>query len=772
MKNKEEFLRNMLSIFKIEAEEAIRTMTSNFIELEKNPPESRKAELVEATFRSAHSLKGASRAVNLTEIESVCQALESVFSKLKDKSLEPVPKIFDLFYLSVDLLNDILGSSYENISEEIKQRVAEITSNLFKVEAGKIEEIEISKPVVKPDIQKSETKLTVDDNTVKYVNPKPSIPESKNPSSEMIRVSIDKLDSLLFQVEEMLSLKLASFQHTVDIGNILKKLNAWNKESTEIFHSVMNINQKLAIKQKDGILSKEEKDLGKVIHFFDWANSLVNNIETELIELRKVSMQETYDTGSKIETLLEDVKNIISIPFSTILDVFPKVVRDLSKDVGKEAVLIIKGDNIEIDRRILEEIRSPLTHLLRNCIDHGIETPDVRKLKNKPEKGIININIDRLENNKVEITISDDGAGIDMEKLKYQYAKQENISAIDSDEINEFSVLNYIFKSGVSTNELVTDISGRGLGLAIVKEKIEEIGGFITVQTKKDEETQFKMQIPLSLVTFRGVQIRANNYEYIVPTAAIERALRVNKSDVKTIKNKATIPFEGKIIPLIHLTEILELPYIENDIEHILVMVLGNTEQHIGFAVDDILNEEEVLVKSFNKHLGRIRNISGASVLGSGKVIPILNVSDIIKTAMKASATKLSSLSVEKKKEKKAILVVEDSITSRMLLKNILESAGFSVAIAIDGIEGFTKLKEANYDLVVSDIDMPRMNGFDLTARIRADNSLAEKPVILVTSLSKREDRERGMEVGANAYIIKSDFDQTNLLDEIDRLIA
>jgi two-component system chemotaxis sensor kinase CheA len=767
MNEKEEFRKRILRTFKIEAEECIQNMTSNLIELEKDPLEFRKMELIEATFRESHSLKGASRAVNISGIETVCQSIENIFSVLKNETLELLPNVFDGLHLAINILSEILITPTDEINNDLSEKISEIIINLENIELSNIVDIEI------PKIKKTTIKDSSKNDEIKELKVDKKVIHSKTKiiSDETIRVNIRKLDDLLFQVEEMLSLKLTTIQHGEDLRSTLQNMSIWKKESSNIFSVVRDILRKFELKQKNEKLTKGEENVKKLIHFSEWATSFFKIIENELLELKKKSVQDSYETGLKIETLLDDIKKIISIPFSSILDVFPKAVRDLSKDKGKKIELVVRGDEIEIDRRILEEIRIPLMHLIRNCIDHGIEEPDIRKQKTKSEIGTIKISIDRLENNNVELCISDDGKGIDLENLKKKYINQKNIVAKDTAEITTNNLLSFIFKSGVSTSNIITDLSGRGLGLAIVQEKIEQFGGSVSVITEKDKGTKFKIQIPLSVITYRGVQVRAGDMKFVIPTSKIERAIRVKKSEIETVENKATILFNRDVIPLVNLSDILELPSKENDDNFVLAIILGSLGNYVGFVVDEIIDEEEVLVKSFNKHLKRIRNIAGATVLGSGKVIPILNVSDLLKSAVKETSFVIQQSGVEKENGKKSVLVVEDSITSRMLLKNILETAGYLVETAIDGVEGFTKLKEEDFDLVLSDVDMPRMNGFDLTSKIRSDEILLEKPIVLVTSLSKREDRERGMEVGANAYIVKSSFDQSNLLEVIDRLV-
>jgi len=789
MDKKEEFLKRLLVTFRIEAEENLTNMSANLIKLEKKPSDSRSAELIEIIFRQAHSLKGASRAVNLSEIESVCQSFESVMSALKNKIIQLNPKIFDVLQQTVDIINDLLISSEEGINLELKNRISDVLKNLSMVEAGKSEEIKIKKSEPKTttlaepvsekekkdavsDIKKEETLISSINKKSTVTSEKKTVLSTKKLSDETIRVSIKKLDKLLFQAEEMLLLKLTSTQQIENLRLALNKLTIWKKESVEVFSSVRNIKQIFEKKEKEGTLPKEEQDIIKIIQFYEWSVSHIKMLEDELIELRNFSDQQAYSSSAKIEALLDDVKEIITVPFSMLLDVFPKAVRDISKDIGKEVDFVVIGEDTEIDRRILEDIRQPLMHILRNCIDYGIEKPDVRIKKNKPPKGTITFNVKRLENNKILVQISDDGAGINIEKLRNLYIKNEKVSTEEAAKIQEKELLYYIFKSGVSTSDMVTDISGRGLGLAIVQENIEQLGGAIIVESEKDKGTSLNLELPLSLVTFRGVIIKVSDREFVVPTAKIQRVLRLNRKEVKTVENKATMTLDGHVIPFVSLSSILELPIKENDSEYVQTLIFGSKNKKISFAIDEIVNEQEVLVKNFNKHLARVRNISGATVLGSGKVVPILNISDLLKSALKPMAIAIKQKTTEETEEvKKSVLVVEDSITSRMLLKNILETAGYVVTTAIDGIDGFTKLKESNFNAVVSDIEMPRMNGFDLTAKIRSDKVLSEMPVLLVTSLSKREDRERGIDVGANAYIIKSSFDQSNLLEILERLI-
>jgi two-component system chemotaxis sensor kinase CheA len=328
----------------------------------------------------------------------------------------------------------------------------------------------------------------------------------------------------------------------------------------------------------------------------------------------------------------------------------------------------------------------------------------------------------------------------------------------------------------VSTSPIITDISGRGLGLAIVREKVEQLGGTIAFDTKTGTGTSIRIHLPLTIATLRGVLVRIEEHYFVIPTPSVEQVARADRGDIRTVENRETVTLNGQAVSLVRLSDVLELPSQNTDFDastKIPVVVLGAGTARIAFCVDEVVGEQEVLVKSLGPQLVHVRNVAGASVLGDGRVVPVLNVPDLLKSAVRQSAVSRGSIAPQKQDvaEKRSILVVEDSVTSRSLLKNILESAGYHVITAVDGIDAYTTLKTATFDLVVSDVEMPRMDGFDLTSKVRADKQLADLPVVLVTALGSREHQERGIDVGANAYIVKGSFDQSNLLEVVKQLI-
>jgi two-component system chemotaxis sensor kinase CheA len=513
-----------------------------------------------------------------------------------------------------------------------------------------------------------------------------------------------------------------------------------------------------------------------VLEFVEWNDSAIKSLQARLAALARFADLDQRALSSMVETLLRDMRNALMLPFTSLLEGFPKLVRDLSRDRGKEAELVIQGGGVEADRRILEEMKDPLVHLVRNSIDHGIEDPEAREREKKPRRGKITLAISQKDGDKVEILVSDDGAGVNISKVQAAALKLGICSEEDAREMSEQDALSLIFHSGVSTSPMITELSGRGLGLAIVREKAEKVGGTVSIETQTGAGTTVRAVLPLTLATFRGVLVREGENLLTLPATYVERAVRVSQEGIKTVENRETIQVNDEVVSLVPLGEALGLPRKSAPREparNVHAVVLGAAGKRVAFRVDEIVREQEVLVKNLGKELSRLRHVAGAVVLGTGKVVPVLNVPELIKTAGKSSFVAWDSARTrERPQERKSIVIAEDSITARTLLKNILEAAGFRVKTAVDGVDAFTALRTEEFNLLVSDVDMPRMSGFDLTAKIRADRKLSGLPVVLVTALESREDRERGIDVGASAYIVKSSFDQSNLLEVIRRLIG
>ena len=804
-----DFLEKLIATFRLEADEHLKAMVAGVVALEKANGPDEQQPLLETIFRGAHSLKGASRAVDLTDVEAVCQALEGVFARFKRGELQLSLEGFDAIHQSLDTVEVLLSEPNEPHATQI----AEAVQRLIRLETDGAIGVDQhpapanpTAPTQKPPLVAPSQPLGADlSPTLSPVSSAPAVPiehsradrtrektvtlgqssghsdqlnvPAKPVGEDTIRVTTAKLDSLFLQAEEMLSAKLSLNQHASDLKDMMGLLGEWRKEWSKISSEVRKMQRLFEATDDWAQHNDSYTQTGPLlVDFIYWNEQQFIAIENRLKGLVKAAEHDQQTVGALVDNLLENTKRVLMMPFSSLLEIFPKMVRDLSRSLGKEVELLTRGSEVEIDKRILEELKTPLVHLLRNSLDHGIETPEVRTHYEKPPRGTIVITVSQTSGSSVEIVISDDGGGIDHEKVAQAAVKKGYLSAQAAEALDEQAALALIFQSEISTSPIVTDISGRGLGMAIVREKIEKLGGQISVETHLREGTSFRIVVPLTLATFRGVFVEAAGHTFVIPTTSIERVARIKRGDIKTIEGKETIFLDGRPIAFVNLDMLLQLPRKRSqhaDEDGQLALILGSAEKRIACCVDEVENEQEVLFKGLGTFLSQVPNVAGATVLGSGKVVPILHVPDLLKSASETGGRHTLMLTADDDNEvlKKSVLVAEDSVTSRMLLKGILESAGYQVTTSVDGADAFSLLKKTDFDLVVSDVEMPRMNGFELTAKIRETEQVAQIPVVLVTGLDSREDRERGITVGADAYIVKTSFDQSNLLDVIQRLI-
>lgn len=787
MGNKEdEFLKRLLATFKIEAEEHLQAISSGVLALEKSGHPADQAEILETVFREAHSLKGAARAVNLGHIEAICQPLESLLAALKRRELEPSSELFDVIYQALDILSGHISSP--ETPRPGTDRSLDLIGRLERPLKETAASADIRPAPARPWENLGEAGVTtppLPPATPPVVAPEggqqPEMPDTAKMADkwavmETVRIPVAQLDALLLQAEELISAKQVAGQRSSDLRDEVARFGLWHKEWAKVQPEVRSIGQQ---RQKPDCLWTQPANRGasaKILEFLEWNENFLKSVESNLGRMAKTAEHDGRAISVMVNNLLEDMKKVLMLPFSSLLEIFPKLVRDLSREQGKEVELVIRGEEVEIDKRILQAIKDPLIHLVRNCIDHGLEPPEERSRRQKPPRGQLSIVISQHDSSKVEIRIADDGAGIDASRVRASAVKLGLLSSEDAAQLSDEEARLLMFRSGVSTSPIITNISGRGLGLAIVLEKVEKLGGSISLESQSGQGTTLHMILPITLATFRGTMVQVGDQVFVVPTVNLEGVARVTRDNLKTVENRETISLGDQAVSLVRLEDVLELPrrgQRHEDAPFLTVMVLSTAERRIAFAVDAVLHEQEVLVKGLGKQLSRVRNIAGATVLGTGRVVPILNVPDLLKSAVQTTGAPVMAGAGAEVEEaaRKSILVVEDSITARTLLKNILASAGYQVKIAVDGVDGFTQLQTEEFDLVVSDVEMPRMNGFDLTAKVRADKRLAELPVVLVTALASSEDRARGIDVGANAYIVKSSFDQSNLLEVIRRLV-
>ncbi len=772
-KRESDFKKRLLATFRIEAEEHLHSLSSGLLELEKSPSPERKAQIVETIFRVAHSIKGASRAVGAMDAEIVCQSIEEIFSLWKKQGVKQSPGLFDVFYRAIDILRTLILSTDPGQPSIVKGDIQKLVKELSRLESV-TSNGETRKETRASDVAQHVPQKEKDKGEVKKAAETP-LEKERAPLPETVRISAGKLWSLLFQAEEMLTARQMVGQCLSNFKDVAGMLEMLKKESSAIYPTLSKTGNGKKRNDAGGKGLTGESPAAKLHDYLAWESGHIRSIESRLQEFLKTTGMYHKLFDRMVDDLLADAKSVTLFPFSVLLEGLPLLVRNIAHEQGKEVELVIRGEGIEIDKRILDELKDPFIHLIRNCIGHGIEKPSTRECRKKPIRGVITINVLPVAGSKVEVVISDDGAGIDLKAVKSVVVRNGVLSQAEADALGEEEVASLVFHSGVSTSSRVNNISGRGLGLAIVREKIERLGGSISVKTVPDGGTTFRLLAPLTAATLGGIIVQTSEQVIVVPTMNVDRTLRIRVSEIVTVENKDAVLVNGLPVSFVWLSSILELPQPKeprNNSSFLTVLVVTAGGKRMALGVDAVLGEEKVLTKGLGKQLFRVRNIAGVAILGSGRFAPVLNVSDVARSLVKASTSLLPPIAAEEiKGEVKAVLVVEDSITSRVLLKSILESAGYRVKTAVDGIDALTMLKVEDFDLIISDVDMPRMNGFELTAKVRSDKKLADMPMVLVTSLETRESRERGIDVGANAYIVKSSFDQSDLLDAVRRLV-
>ena len=767
MTREEEFLERLRATFRVEAGEILSSISAGLIELEKRPSPARQAELLEVVYRSAHSLKGAARAVSLNAIEALCQAMENIFSALKRGEAQASPAVFDSLHAAADLIRPLALAPAGALQPEEQTKIQAMENRLADAVSGKPQR-EPPPPAAAPDVP-PEAAFPVPRETAA------ASAGSGGIHAETVRIPMSKLDALVLKAEELISAKLSARLRAAEMRKLKAIFGAWAAQWDKAAPALRKAARGIEAGGRTASGEGAGAAPGRPGDFFEWNSRFAKSLEERLDAMKRAAEEDSRSTGGMVDDLLGDIKEVMMLPFSSALETFPRLVRDIAREQGKLADLTIEGGEIEIDKRVLQLIKDPLSHLVRNCIDHGLETPESRRGKGKPEKGSLKIAVSQIDSGRVEVLVSDDGKGIDAGQVKASAVKYGILSGEEAGALSDRDAIDLIFKSGVSTSPLITELSGRGLGLAIVRENAEKLGGTAAVETSAGG-TLFRLVLPLSIATFRGITLEAGGRAFIVPTKNVAKIISVSKDAIKSVENRETILFNSRAVSLARLADVLELPAAAGAGEggSLSVMLLGADGGYMAFVIDRVLAEDEVLFKNLGRQFARVRNIAGATVVGSGLVVPILNVADLMKSARKysvAAAARPAAEAGRPELQKQSVLVVEDSITARTLMVNILESAGYGVVSAVDGVDGLVKFGGGDFDIIVTDIAMPNMNGFDLTAKIREGKKRPDIPIVIVTGLESPEDKRRGIEAGASAYIVKSSFDQSNLLEVIKRLI-
>lgn len=742
--SEEAFYKELLNDFRNEASEHYETIVKGLLDLESKEEDYVRQQVIETIYRSTHSLKGAARAVNLPDIERLCFSLETMFGHLKRGEISLTPQLLDTLHKSANMLDSLIKRLIEGRESNENNNLNQTIKNLEYI-----------------------IKISLEASKKRWAKAKESFPEELNTKSGEIseiedrEKNSDKISPQSVKPDEELTSTRKIQEERADQSSV--------RISTEHLNRILSESEDfITIKTTLDFYRKGLEEL-----YMKYRDDSIYNMLKDLISFQTVSSR-------MIDALVSNIKYSLLSNFGTLFKLLPKMVRDISKEREKDISILFSGEETEIDRRILDEFKDPLLHIIRNCIDHGIEKPEIRQQLGKKPKGNILVKVEKLIERKVRISITDDGSGIDESKILESAIKNGAITPDAGSSLTKGEILSLILKSGISSRKFVTDISGRGLGMTIVAEKVSRLGGEITIESTEGKGTTFTVTLPQTISTFRGVLVECEGMHLIIPSGFVEKAIQVPISSIQSIGDKNVIKLlDGESVGVVKLSQVLGIPAKESSSskgDSIKLMILSHNPTKLAFVVNAVYGEHEGIVKDLGPQLKYVRNIAGVTLIENSKLVPVINVTELIQSAVERSASKSSKGVNETSKKGKAdgakrVLVVEDSITIRSMLRSFLEGAGFIATTAIDGIDGLNKLENDKFDVVVSDIEMPRMNGFELTKKIRSNSALSDTPVILVTALESGDDMKKGMEAGADAYIVKSSFEQSNLLETIKRFI-
>lgn len=735
MKNQQKYL----NIFKTEADEHLQALSKGLLELEKNPG---KIELIHHLMRSAHTIKGAARMLDLEEIGAISHRMEDLFKAIEDGKVKLSPPIIDLLLEGTDSIKEIIDALFQGQSTTVNAN--EMAERLRSITEGK-------KPEEKKRVKAASKKVkkTPPEEAARRQERPPEKKEDREAMPtpqiiETIRVSLKKVDNLHNLVGELILNREKLLEKAPRLRNLLETatfLSQNGKDRTD--------NQD---KQKAFVTDFQQ--------FFE-------DLSQDLLEMSQLSRQ---IQGETLELRL--------LPAGEVFEEFYRTVRDESKRQKKEVRLEIEGKETELDKRLLDGIKPALIHIIRNSIDHGIEEPAVRVNKGKPPTGTITLRASHQGNN-VSIEIIDDGMGLDIKKIKAGAASRGIIPEKEAESLSNEEAVYLILEHGFTTRESVTDLSGRGVGMDVVRETVERLRGTVTIQSEPHQYTKFVLTFPLTLLIMRALRVTAAGQNFAIPLSSVREVVGISPADLTTEGGKEVVNLRGEAVPILRLNDILNLPAADNPAavakkKRLSVIICKFREQILGLMVDQYFSGIDIVVKNLGSFLKGVICLSGATISGDGTPILILNIADIFPRAKTISSPGLKAVVEEEKREKKkqSILVVDDALTTRTLEKNILESSGYEVDIAISGEDALEMVAKKSYDLVVTDVDMPGISGFDLIRRLKREERYKEIPVIIVSGLSKPEHQREGIKVGAQAYIVKSSFDQDSLVEVIRSLIG
>lgn len=751
---------SMLELFRLEVDNQATILSDGLLSLEQQADP---AKQLEALMRASHSVKGAARMVDIDAGVKLAHAMEDCFVAAQNSELILQSHQIDLLLEGVDLLVAI--SRNEADTEQVDRLTGDII-NIGTLEAPACETGADTVPVhagqaendtsdIPPPPDETETAGPSPDETAPQVV---SAPGSVDTGSEAVRVTAESLNRLVglageVQVE-------ARWLHP--FSDALQQIKHRQAELIELLD---HLNDNLLASKSD----EYSRTLASEIH--TKANRCRHLLSDRLMELDDFDRR-LHGLGNRLHS---EVIASRMRPFSDATRGYPRLVRDMARQLGKQVELKIEGLATQVDRDILECIDAPINHLVRNALDHGIETPEQRRAAGKPEQARLTITAAHNAG-MLSIQVQDDGRGIDIEALRKKVVKRGMVTEAMAADLSETELLEFLFLPGFSTKDEVTEISGRGVGLDVVHSTVQKMRGMARATTEPGQGTRFHLQLPITLSIVRVLLVEICGEPYAIPLARIDRTLKLDTSRIESLENRQYFTIDNQHIGIVFASQVIGCNSTPDVGDELSVVVLGERLNRSGLVVDRFMGERSLVVHTLDPRLGKVQDISAASVLENGDPCLIIDVDDMLRSIDILIAggrlDRIRDSEATAIHAGKRILVVDDSITVREVERNMLATRGYHVDVAVDGMDGWNAVRMSDYDLVISDVDMPRMNGFEFVRLIKQDDRLHGTPVMIVSYKDREEDRQRGLEAGADYYLTKGSFHDETLIDAVVDLIG
>ncbi|MCW2098357.1 UNVERIFIED_ORG: two-component system sensor histidine kinase and response regulator WspE [Pseudomonas psychrophila] len=755
---------SLLELFSLEAEAQTQVLNEGLLALERNPTQ---ADQLEACMRAAHSLKGAARIVGVDAGVSVAHVMEDCLVSAQEGRLRLHPEHIDALLQGTDLLMRIATPGSDNVGPaDIDAYVAHLNELLDP--SGRVA------PRAAPvEFDVSQLLLAPEPLPEPLLQPEPVAPVAAEPAPEparrpqrltesgerVLRVTAERLNSLL-------DLSSKSLVETQRLKPYLMALHRLKRMQSTSLRALDTLNEQLKVV---GLTHEVEEALNEARRVLSESQHLLSEQTAELDEFG-------WQTSQRAQLLYDTALACRMRPFADVLVGQERMVRDLGRALGKQIRLEIEGEKTQVDRDVLEKLEAPLTHLLRNAVDHGIESPEQRFLAGKQPEGTIRLRVSH-QAGLLAVELSDDGAGVDLERLRRSIVERQLSTAETVAQLSEEELLTFLFLPGFSLRDTVTEVSGRGVGLDAVQHMVRLLRGAIVLEQTAGQGSRFLLEVPLTLSVVRSLVVEVADEAYAFPLAHIERMRDLLPDDIVQVEGRQHFWHEGRHVGLVAASQLLQRPPSQSDDETLKVVVVRERDAVYGVAVERFIGERTLVVLPLDPRLGKVQDISAGALLDDGSPVLIVDVEDMLRSVDKLLNTgRLERIDRRNRHTaeltRKRILVVDDSLTVRELQRKLLINRGYEVAVAVDGMDGWNALRAEHFDLLITDIDMPRMDGIELVTLLRRDNRLQSMPVMVVSYKDREEDRRRGLDAGADYYLAKASFHDDALLDAVVELIG